>query len=57
MAPKTNNIFSVASPGVSSKVEGRIREALANGKGIVSTARELGIGVSTVQRVRKEMAA
>ena len=49
--------IQLGRPRVSPEVEGRIREALANGKGIVSTARELGIGVSTVQRVRKEMAA
>jgi DNA invertase Pin-like site-specific DNA recombinase len=33
--------------------QGSIRVALANGKGIVSTARELGVGVSTVQRVKR----
>jgi len=49
--------IQLGRPRVSPEVEGGIREALANGKGIVSTARELGIGVSTVQRVRKEMAA
>ncbi len=49
--------IQLGRPRVSSKVEGEIREALANGKGIVSTARDLGVGVSTVQRVRKEMNA
>jgi DNA invertase Pin-like site-specific DNA recombinase len=42
-------------PRVSSKIEGSIREALVGGKGIVSTARDLGVGVSTVQRVRRAM--
>ena len=42
---------------MSAQIESNIREALASRKGIVSTARDLGVGVSTVQRVRKEMNA
>jgi len=47
--------IQLGRPRVSSEVEGSIREALLTGKGIVSTARDLCVGVSTVQRVRKEM--
>jgi DNA invertase Pin-like site-specific DNA recombinase len=47
--------IQLGRPRVSSAVEGSIREALLTGKGIVSTARDLCVGVSTVQRVRKEM--
>jgi DNA invertase Pin-like site-specific DNA recombinase len=47
--------IQLGRPRVSSKVEGSIREALASGKGIVSTARDLGVGVSTVQRVKRSL--
>src|SRR5215469_18697480 len=40
----------------SAKVEAAIRETLASGKGIHSTARECGVGTGTVQRVKREMA-
>ena len=39
-------------PRVAAEVERNIRAALRAGKGIVSTARRLGVGVSTVQRVK-----
>jgi DNA invertase Pin-like site-specific DNA recombinase len=45
--------IQLGRPRVSPQIEGNIREALASGKGIVSTARDLGVGVSTVQRVRR----
>jgi DNA invertase Pin-like site-specific DNA recombinase len=35
--------------------EAAIRAALASGKGILKTARECGIGTSTVQRIKAEM--
>jgi hypothetical protein len=38
-------------PRVPRETEDRIRKALANGRGTHSTTRELGVGVSTVQRV------
>ena len=44
-------------PKVAAEVEASIRVVLASGKGIGSTARALGVGTGTVQRVRKEMAA
>jgi DNA invertase Pin-like site-specific DNA recombinase len=40
-------------PRVSADVEDNIRLALADGRGMVSVARELGVGVSVVQRVRR----
>ena len=42
-------------PRVSAMVESSILAALKTGKGIGKVARELGVGVSTVQRVRKAM--
>lgn len=44
-------------PRVSREIEDRVRKALAAGTGIVSVARQLGVGVSTVQRVRRDMTA
>jgi DNA invertase Pin-like site-specific DNA recombinase len=39
------------------KIEGAIRASLASGKGILKTARECGVGSSTVQRVKAAMRA
>jgi DNA invertase Pin-like site-specific DNA recombinase len=44
-------------PTVSKKVEGAIRKHLAAGEGILKVAKALGVGVSTVQRVKAEMSA
>lgn len=44
-------------PRVSGAVEAEIRERLGAGTGIVKVAKQLGIGVSTVQRVKRDMAA
>lgn len=41
-------------PRTSSKVEASIRSELASGKGIRKVARELGVGVSVVQRLRAQ---
>jgi DNA invertase Pin-like site-specific DNA recombinase len=38
------------------KIEDTIRAWLASGKGILKTARECGVGSSTVQRVKAAMA-
>jgi len=46
---------TLGRPKVGDHVEAAIRRALKSGTGIRKTARELGIGVSTVQRVRAEM--
>jgi len=40
-------------PKVSEKVEGAVRAALAEGKGILKIARSIGCGVGTVQRIRR----
>ncbi len=42
---------------VGPEIERSIRTVLKAGKGIVSTARRLGVGVSTVQRVKADLAA
>jgi hypothetical protein len=41
---------------VDPKIEDAIRASLASGKGILKTARECGVGSSTVQRVKAGMA-
>jgi hypothetical protein len=42
---------------VSTTVEGAIRKRLAAGEGLLKVAKLLGVGVSTVQRIRAEMPA
>jgi hypothetical protein len=42
-------------PKVAGGVEAAIREKLAEGHGMVRIAKTLGVGVSTVQRVKKEV--
>ena len=44
-------------PQVSEKVETAIRGRLATGEGILKVAKALGVGTSTVQRVKASMAA
>lgn len=44
-------------PKVTGSTEAAVRERLASGAGIVKTAREVGVGVSTVQRIRREVEA
>jgi hypothetical protein len=44
-----------AGLGVDSKTEAAIRASLRAGKGICSTARDAGVGVATVQRIKAEM--
>ena len=43
-------------PKVSAKVEAAIRDSLAAGTGILKTARTVGVGSGTVQRVKAELA-
>jgi DNA invertase Pin-like site-specific DNA recombinase len=42
-------------PKVSGKVEAAIRAKLASGQGMLKVAKTLGVGVSTVVRIRREM--
>jgi hypothetical protein len=42
-------------PRISSAIEKRIQAQLRTGKGIIRIARECGVGVGTVQRVKQEM--
>jgi DNA invertase Pin-like site-specific DNA recombinase len=44
-------------PKIAAEVERAIREALQEGRGIISTAKAHRVGVSTVQRIKAEMAA
>jgi DNA invertase Pin-like site-specific DNA recombinase len=43
-------------PKIAPATEHAVRASLAKGKGICSTARDLGVGVATVQRIKAEMA-
>ena len=45
---------TLGRPRVSAKVEAAIVAARAEGKGIRKVARELGVGVNTVQRIERE---
>ena len=45
---------ALGRPKVTSKVETAIRARLSVGHGMLKIAKTLGIGVSTVQRVRRE---
>ena len=47
---KSGNPFG--RPRVSAKVERKIREELSRGSGVLKTARLLGVGTGTVQRVK-----
>jgi DNA invertase Pin-like site-specific DNA recombinase len=44
-------------PRIKEAKENAIRAALADGKGICRTARDIGVGVATVQRIKAAMAA
>lgn len=45
---------AIGRPKVSSGIESAITARLASGEGVVKVAKALGVGVSTVQRVRRE---
>jgi hypothetical protein len=40
---------------VDSKIERRVKAQLAMGTGILKTARMVGVGTGTVQRIKREM--
>jgi DNA invertase Pin-like site-specific DNA recombinase len=46
---------TLGRPRVSPAIEKRIQAQLRAGKGINSTAREIGVGTGTVQRIKQEM--
>lgn len=48
---------TLGRPKVAEGTEGAIRARLAAGEGMLKVAKALGVGVSTVQRVRREMDA
>lgn len=45
---------AIGRPKVAAGIEGAITARLASGEGVVKVAKALGVGVSTVQRVRRE---
>jgi DNA invertase Pin-like site-specific DNA recombinase len=47
----------IGRPRLTRRMEEIVRTELATGTGILKTARQLRVGVSTVQRIKKEMAA
>jgi DNA invertase Pin-like site-specific DNA recombinase len=53
---KANDV-QLGRPKVGPKVEERVKAQLAKGTGILKTARLLGIGAGTVQRIKREMTA
>jgi DNA invertase Pin-like site-specific DNA recombinase len=48
---------TLGRPKVAPKIEAAVRAALRSKKGIRKVAAELGLGTSTVQRIKAEMAA
>jgi DNA invertase Pin-like site-specific DNA recombinase len=44
-------------PRVDHRIAARVRTELTKGTGVIKTAKALGIGVGTVQRIKREMAA
>jgi DNA invertase Pin-like site-specific DNA recombinase len=48
---------TLGRPKVGRKVENAVRTRLARGEGILKIAKRLGVGVSTVQRIKQEAAA
>jgi DNA invertase Pin-like site-specific DNA recombinase len=44
-------------PRVDHRIEARVRAELAKGAGVIKTAKALGIGVGTVQRIKREAQA
>ena len=47
---------TLGRPRVARKVETAIRARLRTGEGVVKIAKHLGVGVSTVQRIKQEVA-
>ena len=43
-------------PRVDAKIEDRVRQQLSSGAGILKTAKVVGVGSGTVQRIKREMA-
>ena len=42
-------------PRINAKIEDRVRQQLAKGSGILKTAKVVGVGSGTVQRIKREM--
>ena len=56
-AERRNGKKLIGRPKVAGKVERAIREHLAAGMGILKVAKLVGVGVSTVQRIKAEVQA
>ena len=54
---RTKSGRPIGRPAASAKTEAEIRDRLQAGTGILRISRDLGVGSSTVQRVKREMAA
>lgn len=54
---KTKTGKPIGRPSVGAEVEQKIRDHLATGHGIMKTAKLVGVGIGTVQRVKAEEAA
>ena len=50
-------LYTLGRPKVGSRREDALRARLTAGDGMLKVARTLGVGVSTVRRVKAEMAA
>jgi DNA invertase Pin-like site-specific DNA recombinase len=48
---------AIGRPATDAKTEAKIRQRLGSGQGILKTAKELGVGVSVVQRIKDAEAA
>jgi DNA invertase Pin-like site-specific DNA recombinase len=51
---KANHV-QLGRPKIAAKIEERVKAELAKGSGILKTARLLGVGTGTVQRIKREM--
>jgi DNA invertase Pin-like site-specific DNA recombinase len=56
-ATGTRSGRAVGRPRIAPKIEARIRRELKSGTGILKTARRFNVGVGTVQRIARELAA
>jgi DNA invertase Pin-like site-specific DNA recombinase len=57
LAKAKANDVALGRPRVEASVEARIRKSLKAGTGMIKVAKQVGVGVSVVQRVKAEMVA
>jgi DNA invertase Pin-like site-specific DNA recombinase len=51
------NQVQLGRPKMAAKIEEQVKAELAKGTGILKTAKALGLGTGTVQRIKRGMAA